>query len=231
MKKAHLILLILLALAPWAWAQRQTVPDGTYKYAAGVNFGMSGYLGDANESNMFKHPGLAASLTFRYLPNSRWSFGGDVQLCTLSGNTAEWDNVLPEGRQYEFKSTNIDVAAKAEFNFFNYGMGETYKKYRRWTPYLSLGLGLNVASSDGSTAIAPSIPMGFGFRYKASQRINLQACFTMTRVFGDKVDGRELTDLIGIKSSFLKNNDWVSSITVGITYEFGQRCVTCHYID
>lgn len=229
---SHILTTVLCVCAvSLASAQSQTVPDGTYKYSAGVELGMSGYLGDANESNLFKHPGFAAAATFRYLPNSRWLFGANVAMATLSGNTAEWDNVLPGGQQYSFKSTDIDVSARAEFNFFSYGMGETYKRYRRWTPYLSLGLGLNVAMSGGSTALAPSIPMGFGVRYKLKPRLNLNAVFTMTRVFGDKVDGKELTDLIGIKSSFLKNNDWVSSITVGITYEFGQRCVTCHYVD
>ena len=34
-----------------------------------------------------------------------------------------------------------------------------------------------------------------------------------------------------IKSSFLKNNDWYSRLSVGITYEFGRRCETCHYVD
>ena len=41
----------------------------------------------------------------------------------------------------------------------------------------------------------------------------------------------ELTDLYQIKSSFLKNTDWYSTLTFSISYEFGRRCVTCHRID
>ena len=53
----------------------------------------------------------------------------------------------------------------------------------------------------------------------------------MTKVFGDNVDSRELTDLYQIKSSFLKNTDWYSTLMFSVSYEFGERCVTCHRID
>ena len=75
------------------------------------------------------------------------------------------------------------------------------------------------------------MPMGFGVKFKARPRLNLGLEFTMTKVFGDNVDSRELTDLYQIKSSFLKNTDWYSTLTFSISYEFGRRCVTCHRID
>ena len=52
----------------------------------------------------------------------------------------------------------------------------------------------------------------------------------MTKVFSDHVDGA-LADLQTIKSSFLKNTDWYSNISISLTYEFGKRCATCHYVD
>jgi hypothetical protein len=71
--------------------------------------------------------------------------------------------------------------------------------------------------------------MGVGVKYKLKPRWNLAAEFTMTKVFGDKVDG--LSDLTGIKSSFIKNTDWYSLLSVSISYEFGLRCATCHYVE
>ena len=65
---------------------------------------------------------------------------------------------------------------------------------------------------------------------KMRERWNLGLEFTMTKVFSDHVDG-PLSDLYGIKSSFLKNTDWYSNIAISITYEFGKRCATCHYVD
>lgn len=203
----------------------------SYRYDIGVGLGMSGYLGDANESNLFKHPGFAVNAGVRYLFDSRWAAKAQLSMATLSGNTAEFDNALPGNAQYDFKSTVYDLSVKGEANFFAYGIGETYKRLRRWTPYLALGLGVTMASSDGNNSVAFSIPMGVGVKFKISQRLNLNAEFTMTKVFGDKIDSKELTDLYQIKSSFLKNTDWFSTLTVGISYEFGPRCVTCNRID
>lgn len=203
----------------------------SYKFDLGAGIGMSGYLGDANESNLFKHPGFAANIGGRYLFDSRWAVRAQLGMQTLSGNTADFSNVLPDGRQYSFKSTAYDLGFRGECNFFGYGIGETYKRLRRWTPFLSVGIGMTMSSTPDGSFFALNIPMGVGIKYKFKPRWNLIAEFSMTKVFGDKVDSAELTDLYQIKSSFLKNTDWYSSLTVGITYEFGARCVTCHRID
>ena len=204
--------------------------EESYKFDIGGGLGMSGYLGDANESNMFKHPGFDAYAAFRYQFDNRWSIRTMLATSSLKGNTAEWDNVLPNGAQYTFSSQVYDLSVRGEVNFFGYGIGETYKRLRRWTPFMGFGFGVTMASADG-TYVALSMPMSFGVKYKLRPRVNLEACFTITKVFGDKIDSPDLTDLTTIKSSFLKNNDWHSALTVGISFEFGQRCVTCHRID
>lgn len=203
----------------------------SYKYDFGLGLGMSGYLGDANESNLFGHPGFSADVFAHYLIDYRWALRGDIGYSSISGNTADYENVLPAGQNYSFKSSIADISVSGECNFFAYGIGETYRHLRRWSPYISLGVGVTMARSAGNTSAAFSIPMGVGVRYKLSQRVNLHCLFKMTKVFGDKVDSAELTDLYKIKSSFLKNTDWYSSLSVGISYEFGPRCVTCHRID
>lgn len=194
---------------------------------------MSGYIGEANRSSLMKHPGFVGELSFRYLPDVRWAFRGTLSLLTLSGSTADMDDVLPSTgpESYDFKSTVYDLGGRVEFNFFSYGIGETYKRLRRWSPYLTLGVGVSLSSSGGETSVAPSLPMGLGVKFKVSPRVNLAAEFTMTKVFGDKVDGSALSDPYGIKSSFIKNTDWVSMISIGISYEFSRRCSTCHYVD
>lgn len=218
-------------LAFTANAQQTTGADQTpYKFDAGAGLGISGYAGDASGS-VFSHPGFMGEVTGRYLPNTRWAFRAVFSILTLSGNTANMENVLPGGAQYEFKSQVYDLGLRAEFNFFPYGIGETYKRLKRWTPYLTVGLGGSLASCDGSTAGGFNIPMGAGIKFKLKERLNLNVEFTMTKVFSDHVDGPLLSDLTTIKSSFIKNNDWYSRICVGITVEFGKRCETCHYVD
>lgn len=202
-----------------------------YKFDIGGGLGMSGYLGDANTSSLLKHPGFAAEVGSRYLANTRWAFRGTLGLTTLSGNSADMTNVLPNGAQYSFTATVLDLGIRAEFNFFPYGVGESFKKLHRLTPYLVLGIGACVSTSGGQTSFAPTLPMGMGLKYKLRPRVNLTAEFTMTKAFGDKVDGPNLNDLTGIKTSFVKNTDWYSRLMLGITYEFGERCTTCHYVD
>ncbi|MDE5828981.1 MAG: porin family protein [Duncaniella sp.] len=213
-----------------AMAQAQAQVE-EYKFDIGVGLGMSGYLGDANESNLFKHPGFTANGSFRYLFNTRFALRGMLGMSTLSGSTAHWDNYLPGGAVYDFKSTVYDLSCRFEFNFFNYGIGEGYKQLRRLSPYIAVGVGGTLSSTGGDTFAAFNIPMAFGLKFKLKPRLNLGLEFSMTKVFGDKVDSRELTDLYLIKSSFLKNTDWYSAITLSISYEFGRRCVTCHRID
>lgn len=192
---------------------------------------MSGYLGDANESNMFARPGVAFNASLRYLVNTRWAFRAMLTAASLSGDTDGMENVLPGGATYKFKSWVYDLGARAEFNFFNYGIGESYKQLSRVSPYLSLGLGVVMASVEGDTFTAMTLPMGIGVKYKVRPRLNLGAEFTMTKVFGDNIDGKQLSDLYLIKSSFLKNTDWYSTLMFSVSYEFGERCVTCHRID
>lgn len=220
-----LLLTYLLTILPTL--RSQEIP---YKFSAGVSLGMSGYAGDAS-SSIFSHPGFGADGTFRYQYDARWWFGGNFSVLTISGNTADMDGVRPGGIEYSFKSTVYDLNGRVDFNFFPYGIGETYKSLRRWTPYITVGVGVTLATCSGNTAVGPNIPLGAGLRYKPAERWNLSLEFTVTKVFNDHIDGADLSDLSGIQSSFIKNNDWYSRLSVGVSYEFGKRCETCHYVD
>ncbi len=188
-------------------AAQATAQPETYKFDLGAGIGMSGYLGDANESSLFSHPGLAADISMRYLLNTRFALRAIAGLASLSGSTADMDNVLPDGAVYDFRSSLYDLQVRGEFNFFSYGIGESYKKLSRITPYLALGLGVSMASCEGKNFTA------------------------MTKVLGDHADGPDLSDLYLIKSSFIKNTDWYSTLRLSLTYEFGERCVECHRLD
>lgn len=225
MKRLLVILFTLVALA----APRLQAQEETYRFDVGAQAGMAGYLGDAS-SNIFGHPGFSGGVSWRYLPDARWAVRALLNVMSLSGDTADMDDVLPGQAQYSFKSTAYDLGGRVEFNFFSYGIGESYKKLRRWSPYLTVGLGVTLATCGGESAFGVNIPMGAGIKYKLRERWNLGLEFTMTKVFSDHVDG-ELSDLYQIKSSFIKNTDWYSNISVSVTYEFGKRCSTCHYVD
>lgn len=226
MKFRLIAILLLLAGTVRFGASAQ---ESTYKFDMGGQIGMSGYIGDAS-SSIFSHPGFAAGLTFRYLPDVRWALRSMVNVMTISGDTNGMDDVFPGGANYNFKATVVDLQERIEFNFFPYGIGETYKRLRRWTPYLAAGIGVSMSMCDGDNNIGFNIPMAFGVKYKARPRLNLALEFSMTKVFSDHMDG-PLSDLHQIKSSFARNTDWYSNISFSVTYEFGERCATCHYVD
>lgn len=222
MKKILTTILVLLWVMFSATAQ-------DYRYEIGGGIGTSGYLGDVNKSNFMKHPGFSGGLLFRYLPTTRWAVKGNLYVSGISGDSQDDNMSFPERMTYKFNSTLCDFGAQIEFNFFDYGIGPSYMKLKRLTPYLMLGIGGVVASCSGQSSFAVNMPLGFGLKYKLKERLNIGVEFSMRKAFGDKLDG--LRDLNGVKSSFAKNTDWSSITMFTISYEFSKRCKTCHYVD
>jgi hypothetical protein len=222
MKRAFAILVIMISVALSAQAQ-------DYKFDVGGGVGMSGYLGDANKGNMWSKPGYSVGGVFRYVINSRMAVKANLLTASISGDSAGEENVYPGGQTFNFKSQLYDLGAQFEFNFLNFGIGSKYLKLKRLSPYLTVGLGVTLATNDLKNAFTVNIPMGVGLKYKIKERLNLGLEFTMRKSLSDNLDG--LSDLNGIQSGFAKNTDWYSVTMFTITYEFGKRCRTCHYVD
>ncbi len=219
----------VLALVALLFAALSGLHAQEYRYEFGPSLGVSGYLGDLNKSNMYKHPGLVAGGIFRYIANSRWAIKGDLLYTGLKGNSDDVQSKFPHDQHYSFSSSVIDLGGQVEFNFLHFGSGPRYKNYKRISPYLTLGLGMSLAFTDGKTGVAMNLPMGVGLKYKLKERLNLGFEFTMRKCFGDNLDG--MSDLYGVKHSFAKNTDWYSVAMFTVTYEFSKRCVKCHYVD
>lgn len=221
---AHIFILLTVA----ATAATAPLRAQDYRYEAGGGIGLSGYLGEAS-SSILSHPGYAATATFRYIISSRWALKANLATAHISGNTASQDNQLPLGQTHSFKSQLYDLGAQMEFNFLPFGTGSRYLHLKRLAPYITLGLGTTLAATGGKSHLALTLPMGIGVKYKLRERLNISAEFTMRKAFSDQLDG--LADLQGIKSGWAKNTDWYSLTLITITYEFSQRCRTCHYVD
>jgi hypothetical protein len=190
---------------------------------------MTGYLGECNNGNVFKHPSFTVGGMFRYVHNSRWAFKANLNYANIRGNSMYDETWYPDGANYKFSSSLIDLGLTAEFNFLNYGRGPAYKKYKPITPYMVAGVGFVFAICDGCNQASFTVPVGIGVKYKYKDRLNLGFEFTMRKEFSDRIDGQ--SDLFGIKHSFAKNTDWYSFATLSVTYEFGKRCIKCNYIE
>ena len=192
---------------------------------------MTGYLGDANTANLFQNPGWNLELLFRYIISPRWNLKTNFYTGTLSGDTGQMTNILPGGRSFKFSTTFYELGEMAEFHFFDYGIGESYRKLKRFTPYITAGLSATMWSVEGNTYAGFTIPFGIGGKFKINKRLNLGVEFLMKKVFSDRLDGDNLKDPLDIKSSFAKNTDWYSTLSVTISYEFSKRCEVCNYKD
>ena len=222
MKKSLFIVLILLLAVLPATAQQ-------YKYEVGPTLGMTGYLGEGNNGNLFKHPSFTIGGIFRYIHYSRWAFKANLNYANIRGDSMYDETWYPDGANYKFTSNLIDLGLTAEFNFLNYGRGPQYKKLKPISPYMVAGVGFVFAMCDGHNQASFTIPIGIGVKYKFKEKMNLGFEFTMRKEFSDRIDGQR--DLFGIKHGFAKNTDWYSFAMFTVSYEFGKRCIKCNYIE
>ncbi len=222
MKKSLFISLLMLFATLPAMAQ-------LYKYEVGPTLGMTGYLGEANNGNLFKHPSFTIGGIFRYVHNSRWAFKANLNYANLRGDSMYDETWYPDGANYKISSSLIDLGLTAEFNFLNFGRGPAYKKLKPITPYMVAGVGFVFAINNGHNQASFTIPLGIGVKYKFKDRLNLGFEFTMRKEFSDRIDGQ--SDLFNIKHSFAKNTDWYSFAMFSVSYEFGKRCSKCNYIE
>ena len=222
MKKSLFISLLMLFATIPAMAQ-------LYKYEVGPTLGMTGYLGEANNGNLFKHPSFTIGGIFRYVHNSRWAFKANLNYANLRGDSMYDETWYPDGANYKISSSLIDLGLTAEFNFLNFGRGPAYKKLKPITPYMVAGVGFVFAINNGHNQASFTIPLGIGVKYKFKDRLNLGFEFTMRKEFSDRIDGQ--SDLFNIKHSFAKNTDWYSFAMFSVSYEFGKRCIKCNYIE
>ena len=220
-------ILLVLATASASFAARA---QEDYRFDIGGGIGMTGYLGDAS-SNLYASPSWDAEILFRYIYNPRFNFKTNFYVGGLGGDTSKMDDILPDGENFKFTTTFYELGEMVEFHFFNSGMGERYRKLKRWTPYITAGLGVTAWKADGKFGAAATIPLGIGFKYKPALRWNLGLEFLMKKTFTDRLDGEHLKDPYGIKSGFMKNTDWYSTLTITISYEFSKRCAVCNYKD
>ncbi len=138
-----------------------------YRFDIGAGLGMTGYLGDANTANLWSEPGWDFEALFRYIANPRWAFKTNFYAGNLRGDSSKMTNVFPGGETFSFSTTFYELGEMVEFNFFNYGMGETYRKLKRISPYIAAGIGMTVWSIDGKNRSR--------IQYPARRRLEIKA--------------------------------------------------------
>ena len=222
--------IILLCLVFLRTVAQDNGPE--YLYEIGGSVGGAFYMGDANKSMLFKEVNPAIETLFRYNVNLRIAWKANLSWARVSGTTEGLENVFPDHAQASFEKNLFDLGGQGEFNFFPYS--DKYKQFntKRISPYIAAGGGFAFATGSDDQFFSPYLSLSTGAKYKLKNRINIGAEWSIRKLFSDRLDvsgGNELLDNpYGIESSLIKNKDWYSMFTIGITYEFGLRYCNCN---
>ena len=204
--------------------------EAAYKWNVGLNMGIGGYLGDYNPGNVLSNVGFAGKVGANYIYDSRWEFSANLGYQSVKGDIKGNEDKFPTNFPVSFNATAVDLSFRVEFNFFPFGIGETYKALKIWTPYIAAGVGLAGAKPQHHAFVmAPELPVAVGVKYKVTPRMNLKLEFSVAKTFSSSIDA--MTSPYGIDRTWLRHTDWLTSLQVGVSYEFGERCATCHYVE
>lgn len=229
MKKSELVFLLILVAAMF---DTNEVKAQEYKHESGVILGTSFYLGDANKTRLYLHPGFTAGTLYRYNINLHWAAKANLLAGKVSGSTKEANNVFPLARQTSFNRTFIDWGGQIEFNFLPFSDKFTYKGAKPYAPYVFAGAGATFATGN-KPFFNVNVPVGIGFKYKIKERLNIGLEVSARKLFADGFDTTEknaewdLDAPYGIKSSMFKNQDWYSLTMIFLTWDFGIRHDPC----
>lgn len=220
-----LIALIVFQVMLFTPVQAQDEPE--YRMEIGTGAGLMNYIGDYN-GKLLKGMQPMGGLVAKYKLNPRMAWAATLSHGGLKGEQANAETWYPESRALpaDFSTKLTDFSVKFEYNFWPFGTGREYHGAQPLTPFVSMGAGLAFASGSSSTT-AFQLPLGFGVKYKVADRLNLSAEWLMHISGSDKLDG--VRDPYGIKSSDLfKNTDCYTTLMLSLTYEFMEKCKTCH---
>ena len=229
MKKSKFVFLLLLITAVF---DDNEVKAQEYKHEAGGMLGTSFYLGDANRTRFYLHPGFVWGVLYRYNINFHWAAKTSLLAGEVSGSTRDVNNVFPLEQQTSFNRIFIDWGGQVEFNFLPFSDKFSYKDTKPYTPYVFAGIGATFATGN-KFFLNTNVPVGIGVKYKIKERMNIGFEFSVRKLFRDDFDAVEknadwdLDAPYGIKSSIFKNQDWYSLTMISLTWDFGIRHDPC----
>ena len=203
-------------------ASAQDEPE--YKLEIGAGTGLVSYTGDYN-GNLLKNLQPWLMIMGKYRLDPRMAVSLNIGTGKIKGDSKNADTWQPYGT-YEFNHRITDADLRFEYNFWAYGTGREYRGARRFTPFITAGLGATFYGGPEKGATM-NLPIGAGVKYKIGERLNLTAEWAIRITMSDKLDGSK--DPIGIKSSGLfKNTDCYSVLQIGLSYDLWEKCKTCY---
>lgn len=226
----YLLMLFVVCLTPnLGHAQDRYVGE------LGIFGGDSYYNGDANSTKIFYENHLAFGGLLRYFLNDRGVLKLDVIHGRASGDTRNFDNMLPNGVDVSFEQSFWDIGLQVEHNFLKYGFESWDREIKRHTPYVLIGPGLTTFEHWRGNILAFNVTFGVGYKFKLWKRWNLGFEWSMRKLFVDNFDvvdneTKILNDPYRMGHSALKNNDYYTCAVAFISMDLIKRKSRCNVL-
>jgi len=188
-----------------------------YRAEIGVLGGVTYYLGDAN-SLPFNDLTSDYGVLFRYRFTTRLAARTEISQTSIKGGNGleTFDNPI----------NVLDICG--EFNFFDLEKNQ-YKRFNKmFSPYIFVGLGAMNFEYEQDQKLGFSLPFGVGIKVKLGGRFNFNAQFSNRLLFNDDLEGIGIfNDPRGLNGNNFMNNDLLSTLTIGFTFDIWKRECDC----
>ena len=202
-KKLIISVLILFMLIPISKAQAT--------WELGAKAGTAFYMGDGN-STIFNGIDPVYGGLVRINANCRWATKVEFATGIIKTDIA-------------INQSYVDFSIQEEFNFFEYGLLNSDKWTRFFSPYVFAGLGLGSYSKGDYVVFSPNIPFGIGVKYKVLSKVNIGLEWSMNKLFTDEFDNT--SNPYYNDESPWSNKDWLSMAVFFISFDFSNRNSFC----
>ena len=201
----------------------QSSAQDNYLAEIGIVGGGSFYLGDAN-NQLFQNTQPAYGAFLRYKFDTRLALRAELNRTTVAGTFQNVSNQV-----INFFNPVYAVDLCGEFNFFDLQKNEYQRFSKPYSPYIFAGLGLMTDLYVGQKLPGISIPFGVGMKLKLNDRWNLNAQWSNRILLSDHMEGiDQLNNPYGLNGSNILNNDILSTITIGLSYDFWKKPCNCN---
>ena len=183
----------------------------------GIFGGGAYYLGDANQ-RLFHEMTPAFGAVFRYNFDTRFAARAEFTRTSVKGGNDE----------FTFNNTVNVLDFAGEFNFFDLENNPHRRLSRIFSPYIFVGIGAMNYLYEENQQLSLSLPFGVGMKLKLGNRWNLNAQFSNRLLFADNLEGISVfNNPHGLNGTNPLNNDMLSTITIGVTFNFLRRRCPC----
>jgi len=188
-----------------------------YHAEIGVFGGGSYYIGDAN-SQLFDNMQQTYGGFFRYNLNPRFA---------LKAELTKVNKIVGPNNSFVNKTVNIGNLC-AEFNFFDLEIDESNRFGKQFSPYIFTGIGGVTDIYLKQKAPKVCLPFGVGIKIKLADRWTLVAQWENMLLFSDNLEANpKYNNTNNLNGSNIFNNDLLSTITVGISFNFWEKRCNC----